>query len=147
MSNLTPVILLCGLDANEQEAFSEFTSAVVSQSVRLVIVTDADVSLTLAQAWTLPHRHHWGKPGTTTAAALCTNLSGTDVSNLMDICRDSKLPRLVWAIGRPQMASRTLEDYLQELLAERAEFVQAASYIKKGGSKEPPRTYRGTIPR
>lgn len=134
MSEVSPILFVGGLDADQQELFAEYTAAMVSSAVRLIVLTETEASLTVQQAWNLPHRHNWAASSLMPAVAICTNIPGAEISKLMDACRDSALPSLIWAIGRQNIAMRTMGDYLQELMAERKEFARAANWTKKGGS-------------
>jgi hypothetical protein len=139
MSEVFPLLLLCGLDAHEQKRFAQLTAATVSGVVQLVVITENEVDLTLGQAWMLPHRYNWGASSSLPGAVICSHVSGAEISRLMDACRASDFPRIIWAIGREKVASRRLKDYLKELTAERGEFRRAVSWAqKKAAQDEPP---------
>jgi len=128
----TPALLLCGFDPEVQPKFLPVLEFVGLSAVPKVWATSAHSDTRLSDLLSLPDGSGWGEPSGLPRAVIVAGIREKELTDLMAVCRDSRMIPALWAVLTPTSETWTLGSLLAELSAERAA-------LEKRGSGPTPR--------
>lgn len=128
-----PKLLLCGFPAAAHPKFKTVLKMTDIEDVPVVWVNEEQDRETVAELMNLPSETGFGHSSSLPRAIVVGGIAEKQLHALMNICRQSGMQQVLWAVVTPVSEGWPLADLLKELQAERAAMEQAAA------KKQPPK--------